>query len=249
MKLTSLLILAALVLGIGYVAIFQRDWVMSLFRSGTEAAEGYTNAESPQQAAQLFTKAIKARKFKTAAKYVKGNYKEHLERAHDAAAEMGVLLDKIVTYAKNKGFDSDTAMNLLSRLDPFPPYFSVEGEPAKDKKDATKAYGRCKSEWAYPNPDVRELNALNLTLPAQPLAPANLFTGMTLVEETAGESKIWKLHIDLPSAQAGLITEYLNKYRSYHSALENFHRDMTNNRHDTKEEFKSRLLDVVRASK
>lgn len=248
MRLTSLLILAALLLGVGYVAIFKRDWVMNLFRSGAEAAEGYTNAESPRQAMDLFTKAVHARKFKTAARYVKGNYKEQLERAHEAAAEMGALLDKIVRYARNKGFDSDTTLAMLARLDPFPPYFEVEGEPIPDKKDAGKAYGRCKPAWSYLHPDVRELNGLGLTLPSQPLTPATWYTGTPLVEEHA-DGKQWKLHIEVTTAQVNAISEYLNRYRSYQSALENFHRDMTNNRHDTKEEFKSRLLEVVRASK
>ena len=249
MKLTSLLILAAVVLGIGYVAVFKWDWVKSMFQTGTEVAGGYTDAKSPQEAIQLFTKAIKARKFKTAAKYVKGNYKEHLERAHDGASEMGDTIDKIVTYAKNKGFDADSAMTLLMVLDPYPPYFSVEGEPVKDKKDEKRAWGKVKPEWTYSKGDLRDFANLNLPWPPNPLNVPALFVAIPIEEESSGESKIWKLHIESPQIQAEAITQFLSKYKSYHSALENFNRDMTNNRHDTKEEFRTRLFEVVRASK
>lgn len=249
MKLSSLLGLAVVVLGLGYVLVFQWGWVKSMFKTGTELAEGYTDAKSPQEAIQLYAKAIKARKFKTAAKYVKGNYKEHLERAHDGASEMGDLIDKIVTYAKNKGFDSDSAMTMLLLLDAYPPYLAVAGEPVLDKKAAGMAWGQLRFEWNYGKGDLRDLAGINLPFSPQPLNVPSLFVSAQILEEASGEDKIWKLHIEAPQVQAEAITLYLSKYKAYHSALENFHRDMTNNRHDTKEEFKSRLLEVVRASK
>src|SRR5262245_27012338 len=199
MRVTSLLILAAIVGGIGYVLIFQRDWLFNLFNKGGDLAAGYTDAKNPQEAIDLFTKAIKARKFKTAAKYVKGNYKEQLERAHDAASSMGAVIDRIVTYAKNKGFDSEGAMTILYNLDPFPPYFSPAGAPVKDKKDETKAIGNLKMEWTYPTDPREGATLAKLNYPFNALVPVTWKAGVSvgLIEETAGDAKVWKVFIDV----------------------------------------------------
>lgn len=253
MRLTSLLVLAAIVaagVGIfGFNAYGLRDKIFQTAHEAKEGLQGFSAAKSPMEALDLFGKAIKKRQFNTAAKYVSGNFAEQLTRAHDAASSMGEVIDAITSYARNKGFDSDKAMFVLYRIDPFPTNFSVAGDPVK-KGDLT--VGGFKSEpLSYNMPNPQEVaDIMKNPLMTNPLNVPQLFTtGVQLVEVGDGNDKVWKLKIDVPPNQVQAITYYIEKHKSYHSALDNFRKNATNNRHDDKAEFTNRLLDAVRASK
>src|SRR5262249_42743394 len=49
MRLTSLLLLVAIVGGAGYVLVFKRDWLFKKVQEGTELAQGYSAAGTPQE--------------------------------------------------------------------------------------------------------------------------------------------------------------------------------------------------------
>lgn len=249
MKLTSLIILGALVGGGAYLFIAKPAWFQNLLSKGEGLATGYVPAQTPTEAMDLFAKAIKNRKFSTAAQYVTGNYADQLKRGHEAAAEMGTVIDGIWEYAKNKGFDSDSAMVMLLKLDPFPPHFTVSGAPVK--KGDTKAVGALKMDTLfYPNPNKINWGQFDPLVMTQPLLVQGLFNpGAEIQEVVDGDKKIWKLKVDVNNTQADALTYYMSKHKSYLSALTIFKRDATNNRHDTKEEFTSRLLEVIQKSK
>ena len=100
MRLTSLIILLALVGG-GIYVVFYTD----LLKKGQEAIQGYHDAKTPQEAMDLFRKAIQSRKYDTAARYVTNAYGVHFDhgqRPDEFGREpvIGVADGAEVDYAK-----------------------------------------------------------------------------------------------------------------------------------------------------
>src|SRR5262245_549543 len=136
MRLTSLLVLLAIVGG-GIYVVFFTDWL----KKGEDILKGYHDAKSPQEAMDLFRKAIQARQYETAAKYCTGAYAEQLKRAHTAAREMGTTIDQLYAQMEKKGFNSDKAVSALNKLDAFPTWFKVKLTLKQNEDKATGRYG------------------------------------------------------------------------------------------------------------
>src|SRR5262249_13217264 len=130
MRLTSLLILLAIVGG-GIYVVFYTD----LLKRGEEWARGYKDATTPLEAMDSFKRAITDRRFTMAAKYCTGDYAEQLKRADEAARAMGTLIDGLYTKMQNKGYESDKSVATLNKLDLFPTWFKVKGTPEQHGDD------------------------------------------------------------------------------------------------------------------
>jgi hypothetical protein len=247
MRLTSLIILLALVGGAVYVVFFT-DWL----KKGQEALQGYHDAKTPQEAMDYFRKAVQARKYDTAAKYVTTAYAEQLKRAHEAASDMGALIDKLYNQMKNKGYNSDKAVTVLNMLDMFPTWFKVKDTPKeKDGKalgiyapeDKTQVLGNLGGIGANWDKDMF----------SQPLVPATINGKLGLLVEgpvaIVKDGEIWKLDIPLAPGQANRIAHYIDHYKSYHTALSGVSSNFTNQRYETKEKFADDLIRVIGESK
>jgi hypothetical protein len=246
MRLTSLIILLALVAG-GVYVVFFTDWL----KKGQEAIQGYHDAKTPQEAMDYFRKAVQARKYDTAAKYVTTAYAEQLKRAHEAASDMGELIDRLYNQMKNKGYNSDKAVTVLNMLDAFPTWFKVHETPKeKDGKAVGVFVPEDKTQVGF---DVNVGGNWDREMFSQPLTPAMLNGPRGLLVpgkvDIVKEGDVWKLSIPLAPGQANRIAHYIDHYKSYHTALSGVSTNFNNQRYETKDKFAEDLFRVIGESK
>ncbi len=100
-------------------------------------AKGYKKADTPQVAADMFTKAIKDRDYEIASDYATKDYAEQLKRGHKAANKMATQLDNMIYQMEKRDFLRDESKYALFQLDPFYKDFTiVVGKEAGDKAEA-----------------------------------------------------------------------------------------------------------------
>lgn len=249
MRLTSLLLLAVVVCGVGYVVVFRMDDVKKIFKKGVETAEGYAPAKTPLEAMDFFRKAILARKYDTAANYVSGPFAEQFTRAHRAASDMGTVLDGIHSYANEKGIVNDKCRVLFYFLDPFPTNFKVKGNPQKSG-DKTSGYFLLESIGGVQ--DVGHLaQRVDRDMFRNNLRPEafNDPGGILLVNEGKDGEPNWKLKFPLSDVQTQAIRYYIDNHKAYHTGLDKFRRELSNDRYASKVDFEREFLDVVSKAK
>lgn len=263
MRLTSLLALIAIVGGIGYVAIFKRDWIFGKAREAVEYASGYSPAKTPGEALDLFKKAVKERKYKTAAKYVSGDYAEQLVKAGDAAASVGTLIDEINNYMENKGLKTDKAACILFCLDALPCYFKVKDAPkVEGEKSAVGYYEFEALPWMKTDLSseqqqvdwkmmVQPLTFFRVPFAINPLGIPTLggIATLQIVEEGKDGEKAWKLKIPLWPNQVGAVDTWLGNHKAYLTGLEKFRREMNNDRYASKRDFEREVFQVIQSAK
>lgn len=233
MRLTSLLLLI-LVAG-GLVAVFglnvggSRDWIFKKAGEGVAAAKGYGAADTPAKAMEYFTKAIKEREYKIAAKYVKGNYKDYLEKAHEAASPLGVTIDWLTTFGKNKQVESPKSVFLLVGIDPFPPYFETVGEPQKEGDDKATGAFRPVSPGDMAKPAVHDAEKIDWKMMTNPLNVMPLFnSGVPMVKETVDGNTSWKLVIDIPNPKIDAINYLIANHTRFQTGLDEVKKNINN---------------------
>jgi hypothetical protein len=267
MRLTSIIILAVIVLGGGYVAVFKWDeWVKPLFGEGKRALAGYKAAKTPQEAMEYFAKAIKDRDYETAAQYVDGTYKQDLERAHTKGArDVAKEIDGFKAWVANKGHSTEFIVTSLFWLDPFPTNFQF-GKITKES--ANDAAGEFHSNpltdfnpAALSGKEMKALDAKMFTCclghvcsnPAQ--HPFNLagrnFAQVNLVQVGKGDEKSWKLKIDTDTAKGQDVTinYYLDRHKAYYNDLSSLNQRVNNNRYESKKELERELRKVLADAK
>jgi hypothetical protein len=119
-KLIVQVCLCLVVVGIGYLALFQRDAVMALFQRAKLSAKGYKPARTPQEALDRFTEAIKDRDYEAAATYCDGDYSEQVRKAAPGARALGKAIDDLKHNMDQEGVKSDKVKFVLALLEPFP---------------------------------------------------------------------------------------------------------------------------------
>jgi hypothetical protein len=241
MRVTSLIILVLVVLGIGYVVVFKRDWIFK----GQQLASGYTAAATPDQAMNKFRDAILNRQYKYAATYCTGPYAELLLKAHDAAVAVGGEIDSITDYMKNKGLQTDRSVLLLYNLDPFPKSFIVKGMP--EKKGETKSVGAFQMDWPVLDNKANFAKFdewtkdLDIKMFQNVLTPRTDFGAVEIVKE--GDA--WKLIIPIPPGMADAVNYFNDKYRTYQTTLGDFRSAMNNGRYDRPQTFENELVQAI----
>ncbi|MCI0681591.1 MAG: hypothetical protein L0Y71_05775 [Gemmataceae bacterium] len=250
MRVSSLVIFAALVLTALYFIFLTPDWAKDLYLKAT----GYGPAATPTEAVDKFLKAVKARDMNTAARFVTADYAAQLKRAATATKEMGPVLDGIFEYMTNKGLATNKSVTYLHFLDPFPTNLSMAAAPKEI--DAAKARGFIAVDakiWpdaagaAFGPGGPAELGQFDPRMFNRVLMPLAIHDprGIEIVKE--GEE--WKLNPALAPGQVQFIDHYLNNYKAYHTRLSTFRRDMTNDRYDSKQKFESELVTAIQESK
>jgi hypothetical protein len=244
MRLVSVLILVAIVGGIGYVLVFKRDWLFQKVEEGTRLAQGYSAAKTPSDAMDLFRKAVKDRDYKTAATYCMGDYAEQLTKGHDAGRAVGKLIDGIVNFMENKGLKTEKAMTALYSLDPFPGNFKVKDAP--QKKDDAKAIGQFELE-PISNVNLLVMQQIGNVDPLMfkhNLAPLDIRV-VEINQTGKGKENAWKLNFPLQPGQVQLISHFLDHHKTYVTGLERFRTELTNERYGSKREFENQLIQVL----
>ncbi|MBM4072570.1 MAG: hypothetical protein FJ271_27110 [Planctomycetes bacterium] len=257
MRMTSLIVLLAIVGGIGYVLIFKRDWIFSKAKEGLQLAQGYTPAKSPREAMELFMKAVKERNYDAASKYVTGDYEEKLRKAHAGASELGGLIDAIHTTIEDKGFKDEKVTFVLYNLDPFPKNFKI-GE-IKETKDKDKAVGAFVLEQINlgnaPPPEIKSLdfkmftNGLrNPVVGPNPTKPGVIALEIKAVKKGEGDEKQWLIDVPMNQVQHDQILYFTDHYKRYVSGMKEF-RDRLRQGRYLKDQVLRELTEVLRASK
>ncbi len=104
-------------------------------------AKGYKKADTPQVAADMFTKAIKDRDYESAADYTTRDYAEQLRRGHKAANKMATNLDNMMYQMEKRDFLRDESKYVLFQLDPFYKDFAIAvSKEAGDKAEAVLTF-------------------------------------------------------------------------------------------------------------
>jgi hypothetical protein len=122
-------------LGIAYLALFQRPAIMSLFNQGSLAVQGYTPAKTPSEALDSFRTAVKDRNYTAAEMYLGGDYSEQFHKGAKNGKALGVAIDNLSNTMETTGTKSDKVKLVLRLLDPFPATLKVlKVEPAGDAR-------------------------------------------------------------------------------------------------------------------
>jgi hypothetical protein len=124
--------------GIAYLALFQREAIMSLFTQGKLAAQGFTPAKTPSEAMDRFLKAVKDNNYEAADMYLGGEYEEQFKKGSKGAAEMGTTIDNFRNTMKNYELKSERVKVVLGLLQAFPSNWTV-GEVKQEGDDKATA--------------------------------------------------------------------------------------------------------------
>lgn len=249
MRVSSLVILAAVVLGALYFIFMTPQWAIDLYLQAT----GYGPATTATEAQDKFLKCVKNRDLKTAALFCTGEFANHLKRGSATAPEMCPVIDGISAYMKNKGLDTDKSIILLHYLDPFPTNLKMRAAPKE--RDATTALvffeeeNILKRDQATSAADIqRDLAGVDARMFNKVLVPLNLFDPRGV--EAVKEGDAWKLRFaPPPPAQVQALDHYLANYKSYATGLTVFRRDVTNDRYPGKSDFERELVSVLTKAK
>jgi hypothetical protein len=228
MRLTSLVVLLALVGGAGYVLLFQRDWLFSKAEEGKQLLAGYSSASTPNEAMDLFRKAVKNRDYRAAAKYCTGDYAEQLAKHGSAIYEIGDLVDRVKNMMSEKGFNNLNAQALVYYLDPFPTELKVKDVRTVKGKKGEHTVGEFQLEERVPGPPNfgREVDARMFRNAFHPGTNELRADGLHVLRvelkaEGESDSKVWKLVIPLSAAKRGDMQFFLDNYRAYATGLNN----------------------------
>jgi len=130
-KMIFLITLGSVVVFGGYLMLFQREQLFGLVGIST----GYGPAKTPEEAIEKFKKAIKARNYAQAAKYVGGPYGEQLQGHAEAATELGKAIDALGAAATKRGITlTNNVKVLLVSIEPFPTSFDVSPLKKSDEQ-------------------------------------------------------------------------------------------------------------------
>ncbi|MFO0866824.1 MAG: hypothetical protein U0744_19665 [Gemmataceae bacterium] len=250
MRVSSLVIGLLIVGGLVYVFMFT-DLPSKLMNT----AGGFTPAKTPDEAVTRFTKAVKARKYKTAATYVTADYAELLNKANDAATEVSGTLDGIMKYMKNKGYESDKALAVLHYFDPLPPLATSTVTKVDDTTSSANLAVEDPgfSQWGNPA-NFEPLKGLRPVLFTRPLTPAPIFGNPIVNMSTVKIKKVgdeWKIDVLVTDLQKAAVNDYIANYKALRNGLDGVRQDLTNNSRtiSTKQEFADSMMTAVNGSK
>ncbi len=97
---------------------------------------GFTPAQTPNEALEKFRECIRKRNYKTAAKYLDGDYREQFSMAADAATKLGDEVDNLQQAVQTVGLNAPAGKLILEELQPFPKdfEFTTPARPLKDEQ-------------------------------------------------------------------------------------------------------------------
>jgi hypothetical protein len=231
--------------GIAYLALFQRPAIMSLFSQGALAAQGYTPAKTPSEAMDGFKKALKERNYAAAEIYLGGDYSEQFHKGAKNGQNLGVAIDNLFNAMDKTGTKSDKAKFVLLLLDPYPANIKVLEVKSSGEKTA---YATIAEESGAP----LEINSGFQDWKVDPRMFRSLMrsTGpqVELRKEGDGDKAQWKIYLPV-TPDLRLCVDYLAENGSnYVNAINRVKEDVKNDA-TTKESFENALKKALEESK
>ncbi|MBI1917225.1 MAG: hypothetical protein HYS12_21175 [Planctomycetes bacterium] len=133
------LVLIVIIGTVGYLALFQRDAVISLFQKAKSTLKGYKEAKTPDEAMDYFNKAMESRDYNEAANYLDGEYAVQFRKVADKAEQLAKAIDDFRHAMEQHGIRSDKANAMLADREPFPKRLRVVDTIQKKGDDAAVA--------------------------------------------------------------------------------------------------------------
>jgi hypothetical protein len=256
-KVSTLIVLLVVVGGIAFVGlaytgvisvgIFNRKTLTEAEENVSRKVAGFTEAKTPGDAMDKFMDAIQKRKYSYAAHYVTGRYSDLLRKANKEAAELGGVIDGILSYAKEKGIASDKTKQALFLLDPFPKTFKIGSAPAAKGDKTVGLY-----VWEglglkdYNSNLGNDANTLDGKMFQNVLCPRAVFAGPI---EIVKEGEEYKLNIPVPAGMDASVDYFVASYKAYVTGMSNFRLWMTNDRFSSATDLEKDLFEALRKAK
>lgn len=225
-KLLLLLFIAAIVGGVVYLYVYEQDWVRGLWKQaereikqGEREIRGYKPATTPEEARDLFTKAVKDRDYESAAGYCGGDYAQEMKRAAAAAGALQSAIDRL-NEAIPANLRSEPTVWFLRQLEPFPTAIEFRGMKA-DGDDRTRA---TLYEELGPAPKLS-----HGTLQVDTAMVHSLVTGWkqnTPVELKRQDGKSWQIFFPVSPALRKAVDRLILRHGDYVKALDDLRKDV-----------------------
>jgi hypothetical protein len=138
----------ALITGISYLGLFQRQTVLAVSRPSELAGGGRTPAPTPREALDRFCEAIQGRDYEAAADCCCGDFAEQMHKAAPAAQNLGLAIDGLRQCMNHWDISSDEVRRILDQIEPFPRRLKVR--TIVTKRDEGLAYGQLVGEDGRP---------------------------------------------------------------------------------------------------
>ncbi len=120
-----LVLLLIVVIGAGVVAWFDlapvpvlTEWAYSM--------KGYGKASTPDEALDRFNKALQARDYEMAARFLDGDFAVELRKQAKVATRLARAIDNLRHACKDRALNADEVERILATLEPFPQRISKE---------------------------------------------------------------------------------------------------------------------------
>jgi hypothetical protein len=150
-KMILLATLGSVIVFGGYMMLFQREQLFGL----VGISVGYGPAKTPEEAIEKFKKALKARNYAQAVKYVGGPYGEQLQSGAAAATDLGKSIDALGAAATKRGITlSNNVKVMLVSVEPFPTAFEVSAVQKKSDDLATATFSQ-PGFWTMPHVELK----------------------------------------------------------------------------------------------
>jgi len=227
-------VLVVLLVG-AFVAIFMRAEAM-------RKVQGYSNADTPQEAADMFKKAIQNRDYEYAADYTTPAYAEQMKRGGDAGKEFAVALDNLIYQMNERSLIRDETKLVFASLDPFPKDFTIVlAKVTEETAEATITFAAPVLRGKEPNSGEWKLRSEMFNVFLTSLRFKNPSTCVVGMKKDA---KGWKF--DFPSdAALQLRVGHMNeKYKNYVNPFEMVTQEVKNDP-NTKENATARLKELL----
>lgn len=213
--------LIVIVAGVAYLGIFKWDWVASWFQSAKEAAQGYTDAKTPQECLDLFQKAIKDRDYDMAAKYCGGDYHHQIKKAASEAEALGEAIDDLLYVMKDNGVKSPEINFVLFWLDPYPKPISVQ----IDEKNEASATATITPEVPT-NMNRAGLSGLSVDNRMGNILIQGVPGKVTLKNAGKEDEPAWKIHFQMPKTLPASVTFFVDNASNTKNAIDNIKNNM-----------------------
>ena len=231
-KLIVLLALAGVVGGGIYLYVYKKKEVKEL----VDSAKGYPEAKTPKEAADYFRKAIKERKYDTAAKYCTEKYAEILRKGDDAAEKLGKAIDNVAYQMTERSVMTDEMRIILYGFDPFPKDIII----TVSKETEKEAVATIAPEGIKLAGSSREYDRWKIDLDFWGALYRNLPSTVKVVKE--GDA--WKLDFPAPPALQTSVARLNDRHKVYVQKLEILTKEIKNEA-DTKDNVKKRLKELL----
>lgn len=231
----NFLVLLALLGAVGggvYLWAYKKKEVKEL----ADSAQGYPEAKSPKEAADLFRKAIKERKYGKAAKYTTAKYAEMLNKGDEAARKLGEAIDNLAYQMNERSVATDELRIVLYGFDPFP-------------KDITITVGKETDTVALATISPEGVKLVGQGRPYDTWAVDRgfwgaLYAGLSSQAKIVKEGEAWKFDFPVTPTMQASVTRLNDKYKYYAQLLEKVSGELKRDP-STKEDFKRRLKEIL----